>query len=277
MPELIHFIEKVGKETNSFMSPINPYSFLCGSCSTSLSILGKFNEGRILVEKALLNSKRCRDSANLGSTLLNYGIFFYWKGDWESAKEHLEIGLTHSEISKVYLALALNLCTLGHVYTFLGDPGTGREMAEKGLRIYQEGGIESFLSYYQWVMGCIFLDLGDLESAQTSMKKALRLSRKNNEKAFEGLTLVGIGRVFGKQKQETGKIEGCFFEGLDILHNLKLKNWYSQGRLFLGEFFLEAGQKQKALENLKEAEALFQEMGMDYWLERTRTLLAKVV
>jgi hypothetical protein len=30
------------------------------------------------------------------------------------------------------------------------------------------------------------------------------------------------------------------------------------------------GQKEKALENLKKAETMFQEMGMDYWLAVTR-------
>jgi hypothetical protein len=44
----------------------------------------------------------------------------------------------------------------------------------------------------------------------------------------------------------------------------------------LGEFYLDTGEKQKAMENLKEAEAMFQEMGMDYWLDRTRTLLERL-
>jgi hypothetical protein len=64
--------------------------------------------------------------------------------------------------------------------------------------------------------------------------------------------------------------------GLAILNDLQAKPFYSQGRLFLGEFYLDTGQKEKALENLKEAEALYQEMGMDYWVDRTRGLLGKL-
>jgi hypothetical protein len=45
--------------------------------------------------------------------------------------------------------------------------------------------------------------------------------------------------------------------------------------MFLGEFYLDTSQKEKAKENLKKAEALFQEMGMDYWLDRTRKLLER--
>jgi len=37
---------------------------------------------------------------------------------------------------------------------------------------------------------------------------------------------------------------------------------------------MDAGEKEKALIYLKKAEAAFQGMGMDYWLNRTREVLA---
>jgi len=46
-----------------------------------------------------------------------------------------------------------------------------------------------------------------------------------------------------------------------------VKPWYSQGRMFLGELHQDMGEKEKATENLRVAEAMFQEMGMDYWLD----------
>ena len=39
---------------------------------------------------------------------------------------------------------------------------------------------------------------------------------------------------------------------------------------------VDAGEKEKAEENLKEAEVMFQEMGMDYWLDRTGTLMERI-
>jgi len=38
--------------------------------------------------------------------------------------------------------------------------------------------------------------------------------------------------------------------------------------------YLHAGEKEKALENLKKAEGMFREMGIDYWLGKARDLLA---
>ena len=48
------------------------------------------------------------------------------------------------------------------------------------------------------------------------------------------------------------------------------------GYLFLVELYTDAGQREKALENLKKAKGMFQEMGMDYWLAKTREVLGKL-
>ena len=142
--------------------------------------------------------------------------------------------------------------------------------------MYRDSGREFHLFLCQSMMRSIHLALGDLEEARNSMEEAMRLSHKNGEKALEGSSLVGLGRVFGKSHRESEKVEKCFDEGLSILKSIKLKSWYSQGLMFLGEFYRDGGQKEKALEHLKGAEALFQEMGMNYWLDRTREMLGKL-
>ncbi len=44
---------------------------------------------------------------------------------------------------------------------------------------------------------------------------------------------------------------------------------FANGTFTLGEIYAHSGHKEKALQNLKKAEAMFKEMGMDYWLART--------
>ena len=277
MPELIKLIEGAGRESDFFTVASNPYSFICGQCCIALSQLGRFVEGKGFLEKALRSAVKVSDPATLAMAQFSCGFLFYVEGDWNSAKEHMEECISNYEAAKWHLGVAMALCTLGHVHSYLGDPEVGRRTAEKGLQMYRESGIELFLSPFQWAMGNIQLDLGDLINAEKSMEEALKLSRKNKEKHFEGLALVGLGRVLGrKEPRELDKAEGCFIKGLKILSDQKMKPLYSQGRLFLGEFFLDRGKKEKALENLKEAEVTFQEMGMDYWLNRTKEVLGKV-
>jgi tetratricopeptide (TPR) repeat protein len=273
---VIELIEQANRESDFFTVTINPYSFVCAYCGSSLAQLGRSEEGKPYLEKALVNALRIGDPATVGLIHCLYGLPFYLKGDFISANQHFEKSLAYSEKAKYLMVVALSLSLLGHGQAFLGDLETGRKNAKKALQIYDEIGIEIYLSLDHLIIGDIDLNLGNLDEAQVSMEEALRLSRKNRERPNEGSALIYLGRVLGKKKlPEVKKVEEFFSEGLAILNDLQAKPAYSQGRLYLGEFFLDSGQKEKALENLKEAEAMFQEMGMDYWLNRTRTLLER--
>jgi len=103
----------------------------------------------------------------------------------------------------------------------------------------------------------------------------LRLSQKNNEKLMEGWSRLLLGTILGKtEPRKIEKAEGCLLKGVEICTELRIKPYYALGHLYLGQLYLNAGEKEKAGENLKKAEGMFQEMGMDYWLTQTRKALA---
>jgi len=103
----------------------------------------------------------------------------------------------------------------------------------------------------------------------------LRLSQKNNEKAVEVLSWVSLGTILGKTEPlKINKAVGYILKGIEICKELKIKPFYALGHLYLGQLYLNAGEKDKAIDNLKKAEGMFQEMGMDYWLGKAREGLA---
>ena len=75
---------------------------------------------------------------------------------------------------------------------------------------------------------------------------------------------------------EIDKAERCILKGIEICKELKTKASYSLGYLYLGELYLNGGEKEKAIDNLKKAEGMFREMGMDYWLTKTREVLGRL-
>ena len=81
------------------------------------------------------------------------------------------------------------------------------------------------------------------------------------------------GTVGKMEKSQIDKAEEYILQGKKILDELKTKPFYALGYLFLGELYANAGQKDRALENLKKAETMYQEMGMDHQLARTKKLL----
>jgi tetratricopeptide (TPR) repeat protein len=63
---------------------------------------------------------------------------------------------------------------------------------------------------------------------------------------------------------------------MKIAGELKAKPFYSKGHLFLGEIYTQGGKTEEAMENLKKAETMFQEMDMAYWLSKTQDALEKL-
>ena len=107
------------------------------------------------------------------------------------------------------------------------------------------------------------------------MEEAVSLSQKYGEKHMEGLSWILLGRILGRtETAQIHKAEEYILQGMKIVDELKLKPLYAQGHLFLGELYANSGQKEKALENLKRAETMFQEMGMAYYLGKAQEVLA---
>jgi tetratricopeptide (TPR) repeat protein len=276
-PGVLDLLEKTGRESDFFAMHVNPYSAFCGYCGMSMGYLGNFEEGKIFLEKGLRHAAHINDLRTLALAEFHYGMFFHTKGDWKAAIEHFQNSNKYSEEVKYLLLLAGSWAYLGDAYSYLGDPETGRRYAEKGLKIQREGGFEWYLSFHHLILGSIHLHLGDLKNARSFMDEALRLSQKNNEKWIEGVSWIGLGRILWRtETPQIDKAEECIFQGMKILDELKLQPSFASGYFYLGELYTNAGQKEKGLENLRKGEAMFQQMGMDYWLVETRKVLAEL-
>ena len=102
------------------------------------------------------------------------------------------------------------------------------------------------------------------------------LEDRNTPTRIEGLSKMWLGRTLGKLETASSKCEEYILQGIQIVNELKLKPYSARGYLFLGELYADRGQREKALENLKKAEGMFKEMGMDYWLVKTQEVLDKL-
>jgi class 3 adenylate cyclase/tetratricopeptide (TPR) repeat protein len=276
-PSILDLLEKAERQSDSFAMPVNPYSSLCGYCGMSMGYLGNFEEGKMFLEKGLHHAAQINDLRSLGLVEMFYGALFHIKGEWNPAKEHLQNSIRYCEEVKYLGPLAWSWGWLGSSYFYLGDADTGRRHVEKGRKIQQDSRFEFFLCFYPLFLGDICLHLGDLKNALSFMEEALRLSQKNNEKHLEGLSSIWLGHILGRTaRAQIHKAEEYILRGMKIHEELKIRPYYAQGHLFLGELYANAGQKEKAMENLKKAETMFQEMGMDYWLERTHEISAEL-
>ena len=272
---VLDLLEKKERQSDFFGLPVNAYAVLSGHCGVAMGYLGNFQEGELVLEKSLRHATRIGDLRTLATVENSYAAFCYVKGDWKVAAEHCLKGIAYSEEVKFLMTLSWGWGVLGNACAYLGDQETGRSYGEKGLKMQRDAGIAMYLSFQYLFLGDTHLQRGDLENALASVEEGLRLAQKNHERHLEAMAWIFLGRVLGRtETPDIRKAEECVLQGMKIADDLKVKPFYAQGHLFLGELYAHGGQKEKALEKLTKAETMFQEMGMDYWLGETRRVSA---
>jgi len=128
-----------------------------------------------------------------------------------------------------------------------------------------------------WVKGWVETELGNFKDAVCALEKCVEMSMANKNRACEAIGRVCLGTAMFKEDASTySQAEATILQGLQICSELGLRPFYAEGCLRLGELYADAGQKKKSLEQLRKAEGMFREMGMDYWLRKTQPLLEKL-
>jgi len=275
--KVIAILNKTQKQSESFGRPYNLYSVIQSFCAASKDLTGEFDEGKVLFEKGLDFALKLKDFFALSLLELHRGMQQNLKGNAKNAMEHLKNSMRYSEEGQIDLLLSVGWIGLGWAHGLLGELETAQEYMEKGIKMHEDLGVVFHLSLYYGLLSMVYFDSGHLENAQQCVEEALKLSRENHEKWPEALALTLLGRILGKAgMSQNATAEECILQGIKILEELKLKPNCSIGYFFLGELYANRGQPDKALENLKRAEGMFQEMGMDYWLDKTQEFLERL-
>jgi class 3 adenylate cyclase/tetratricopeptide (TPR) repeat protein len=277
IPNVLSQLEKEGKKTEVFIGrAINKYSGICSCYGFSLCMLGNFRLGLDFCAKGLNNANEINHTRSLGWAEFWYAWSIILKGDGRSSIEHIQKSISYCEKMKWIFLLCSALQGLGHAYYLLGEHNSAKKHMEKGLKIQNETGVQLFLSYSHLMLSKVHFDLGDQNKALSLAEKALKLSQKNNEKGHEGESRIWMGRILGMiHLTQNDKAEAFISQGINILETLKLKPIYSQGYLYLGELYANTGRKDDAIKYLNDAENNFKEMGMDYWLAKTREIRSR--
>ena len=75
---------------------------------------------------------------------------------------------------------------------------------------------------------------------------------------------------------QTDRAEESILKGINIWEELSIKSFNTVCYLYLGDFYADTGQKDTALETLRRADGMLAEMGMDFWIERSREIMERL-
>jgi len=259
-------IERTGRELDFFNTPFNLYSFVLGLCGMAMAMRGDFKKAEVVSGKGLNHAIKSGHKMTLAFSELQYANIFVLQGDGKTAIPHCQNSIKYSEDIKWATILSQAWTVLGYANYLLGELDRASEFVSKGLKIQEDSGIEAMISLHYWILAMILFDRNELENALQSAEKAMALSIKNNEKRYEGLSKIWIGRILGsREKAQYREGEQLILEGYDILKDLCVRPAMAQGHLNLGELYRNYGKGSKAVEELSKAKSMFEEMEMDYW------------
>ncbi len=276
-PRILASLEKTQRQGELFGMPVDLRSYLYANYGHGLGYVGEFGKGEQACNKALSLAQEANNVYSIAIAEFLYGCLFSPKGDGENSAKHMETSIGYLEKLKAVFFLPLAWCFIGDGYRLMGDPGKALGFAEKGLNMKMHIGAPGWLSLHLWALSLVHFDLGNLNEAKVHAERSLNLAQKNHEKYFEGEAWLQLGRTVGKMEEsQIDKAEEYILQGMKMLDDLETKPAYAVGCLTLGELYLDAGRKEKALEYLRRSEEMFSRMGMDYHLARTKKLFQKL-
>ncbi len=276
-PTIIGLIESRQSQAEFYGRHVYPYSYILAVWGWATGVSGNFDEGQKLLEKSVSFAEKINHRATIGFARLFYGLLFAVKGDGARAIGILRKAIMELEESQSFLIIGIVWCFLGFAHWSIGEYQTAVDLTEKGLKMHTDLGLPFMRSQCHYCCGLAHFGLGNLEYAKIQAEKALEWSIANNEKGFQSWSSVLLGKVLAKA--EPGQIEaaeGHMRQGINLSEELGDQVFSSLGYLWLGEVYADSGRKEDALENIKKAENMFREMGMDYWLVKAQEALAKL-
>ena len=269
--KVTRLIEKTERKSDCFNTLFILYPFLLGARGMAMAMQGDIKKGKMISEKGLKLAIESGHRMTLAFNEHQHAGVFIVKGDGQEAMGHCQNTIKYSEGVEWHTILSQGWTLLGYANCLLGELDCARELISKGIKIQEELGIEAMLSMHYYIFAMVLFELGDLGKALQWSEKALELSIKNNEKRYEGLSKIWIGRILGsKEKAQYREGEQFILEGYGVLKELGLRPAIAQGHLYLGELYRNSGREFRAVEHLRKAKSMFKEMEMDYWTAKCR-------
>jgi tetratricopeptide (TPR) repeat protein len=245
-----------------------------------LSQVGRFKEAKMVLENGILNAYKFHDKFEIGHGEFSLAIQAFLEGDGNALVKHAGEAVQYWGGETATIQTGFTLSILGAGYFLRGDYETARDYAEKGLSTQRELSSDMFNAWCNIFLSFILLNEGDLIRAKECAEDCLKIAREIKARQMEAFSYGVLGCITGKaDPYNIDEAQQYIQQEIMISEELKLKPQATIGYLFLGELFADAGRKKEALENLKKAELMYLELKVtpkSYWLKRMQEALAKL-
>ena len=238
---------------------------------------GRQTEGRKYSGKAFEEAEKIQDIESMAQAGPDIVGSYFMEGNYKKAIDlasrvtnQIEKNQMQAETfggpANVYPALkAFCGCSMG----MLGDFERALTLCERAVEDAVSFGNIATKCMSEHFYGMVLMNRGEWETAKAHLKNCI--------KHYAGKSLIWLGRMTGiADSHKKNEALEYIQRGLKILRALQTKPDISIACLFLGEIYWSLGPVDKASNFLKKAAEMFEEMGMDYWLDKTQEILEQL-
>jgi tetratricopeptide (TPR) repeat protein len=111
------------------------------------------------------------------------------------------------------------------------------------------------------------------DEAKRTADQALELAREREERGFEAWALRLQAEIAATATPIGEVAETRYREAMALATELEMRPLVAHSHLGLGELYRRTGDSAKAAEHLTSATAMYREMGMTFWREKTKATL----
>jgi class 3 adenylate cyclase/DNA-binding winged helix-turn-helix (wHTH) protein/tetratricopeptide (TPR) repeat protein len=243
----------------------------------SLAELGEFAEGEHRASEELQIAKRVGFYFGLVHAYFATGVLHLWKGQLGEAITALENGLGSCRAGNIAIFFPLTAGSLGYAYALAGRCTEGIAMLEQSAeRLTEMHIVMNHSMILCWLSEACLL-AGHVDKANASGELALNLAHENKEKGHYAwaLRLQGELAAHGVSPDIT-LASAQYNHAISLASQLGMRPLVARCHFGLGNLYHRADNREQARQQLETAAAMFQHMGMTYWLGQVEAKLRQL-
>jgi class 3 adenylate cyclase/tetratricopeptide (TPR) repeat protein len=240
----------------------------------SLAELGEFGRAARFAEEAVEIAQDAHHVYSLAFSYYGKGTVLALQGEVSQSIAVLEQSLEVCRSWTLPLMLPLIGTSLGHAYCLA-------DRADEAIALLEEAEREATAMQRLGGRALMLVRLGEaylrkrrIADAERCGRRALLLSRKHGEHGDEAHALRFIAELGVRDPAPLDESETNFLQALRRAEELDMRPLAAQCHLGLGKRYRQIGQQASAASHLNTAADMFQELGMQFWLEQAQSQLA---
>ena len=216
-------------------------------------------QGLIALQLTRTIAERVGDEQNVAFAVVNLGVNYYSRGEYEQALELFEKSLSMEAVKRDRAMNSRSLGNIGMIKRAFGDSAAALDYVQRSLRLAEQTDDKKALGTALNNMAVIHRDQGNYARALEYLERSLTLSEAVGDKVTISLALNNIGTVYGIQGNNSQALD-YFQRALKLAQAADDKNLIANVLNNIGLTYHRHKDYPRALDNYQQSLALSEQL-----------------